>query len=114
MWKTSIGTDLNRQAALIGKPQQSYARVSYLPISIQNWVYIFPSVEFSIHYSDVLYSEKCQMKNFSLLKCLLFSKTSRPSLSKPYEFFLVRVNRCPLISKAYEFFSVAKLKRELF
>ena len=31
------------------QPQQSCARVSDWPISIHNWVYIFPSVEFSIH-----------------------------------------------------------------
>ena len=47
--KDSIGNILNRQAALIGQPQQSCARVSDWPISIHNWVYIFPSVEFSIY-----------------------------------------------------------------
>ena len=31
------------------KPQQSCARVSDWPISIHNWVYIFPSAEFSIY-----------------------------------------------------------------
>ena len=45
----SIGNTLNRQVAVIGKPIQSCARVSDWPISIQNWVYIFPSVEFSIY-----------------------------------------------------------------
>ena len=39
----------HNQAALFGLPQQSCARVSDWPISIHNWVYIFPSVEFSIY-----------------------------------------------------------------
>ena len=33
----------------IGQPIHSCARVSDWPISIHNWVYIFPSVEFSIY-----------------------------------------------------------------
>ena len=43
------GNISNRQAALIGQPQQSCARISDWPISIYNWVYIFPSVAFSIY-----------------------------------------------------------------
>ena len=40
---------LNKQAALIGQPIQSCARVSDWPISIHNWVYIFPSIESSVY-----------------------------------------------------------------
>ena len=40
---------LSRQAALIGQPRKSRARVSDWPISIHNWVYIFLSVELSIY-----------------------------------------------------------------
>ena len=47
--KDSIGNIFNRQAALIGQPQQSCACISDWPIFIHNWVYIFPSVEFSIY-----------------------------------------------------------------
>ena len=44
------------------------------PISIHNWVYIFPSCFFGT-YSDVLCSEECQTKKLLyVVKCLLFSK----------------------------------------
>ena len=45
----SIGNTFNRQMALIGQPIQSCARVSDWPITIHNWVYKFPSVEFLIY-----------------------------------------------------------------
>ena len=44
-----IANIFNKQAALIGQPQQSYARVSDWSISIHNLLYIFPSFEFSIY-----------------------------------------------------------------
>ena len=66
----SIGNILYRQATLIGQPQQLCARVSDWPISIHNWVYIFPCIEFSIYVLTI----KTLKRSFSLLKCLLFSK----------------------------------------
>ena len=44
-----IDSIFNRQASLIGQPQESRARVSEWPISIYNWVYICPGVVFSIY-----------------------------------------------------------------
>ena len=47
--KDSIGNILNRQAALIGQPPQSFARVFDWPISIHNFVYMLANVEFLIY-----------------------------------------------------------------
>ena len=63
---------------MIGQPQQSCARVSDWPISIHNWVYIFPSVEFSIYVPTFYSSEECQLKSVSNMfqnVCFLQSNT---------------------------------------
>ena len=65
--------------AQIGQPRQYCAYVSDWPNSINNWVYIFPSV-FDLCdsvFDDVLYSEGYKTKNlrmcFSMREQLLFS-----------------------------------------
>ena len=64
----------------MGLTQQSCARVSDWPISIHDWVYIFPSVEFSVVVLTFYTLKSVTRKASVYSKCLFFQSHSMYNL----------------------------------